>query len=117
VVDDLAYLYLDLSAEFGLDGAALVGADFGGWIASEIMVRSTARFSRLVLVDPLGVKFADIADIPAMPRAEYLQCAWADPAKGEVDYTRLPESALAAIGVAARLLPSMAGNPTCTTRG
>ena len=30
-------------------------------------------------------------------RAEYLRLAWADPAKGEVDYTALPESELAAI--------------------
>jgi pimeloyl-ACP methyl ester carboxylesterase len=102
VVDDLAYLYLDLAAELGLQDAALVGADFGGWIAAEMMVRSTTRFSRLVLDDPLGVKFAsreerDIADMHAMPRAEYLQCDWVDPAKGEVDFAGLPEGELAAI--------------------
>ena len=102
VVDDLAYLYLDLAAELGLDDAVLVGACFGGWIAAEIMVRSTARFSRLVLVDPLGVKFVgrderDITDMHALPHAEYLKLAWADPVKGEVDFTALPESELAAI--------------------
>ena len=102
VIDDLAYLYLDLAAALGLEDAVLVGAGFGGWIAAEMMVRSTARFSRLVLIDPLGVKFAgreerDIADMHAMPRAEYLQRTWADPAKGEVDFTRMPESELAAI--------------------
>src|SRR5271169_2425216 len=53
-VDDLAYLYLDLAAELGLENAVLVGACFGGWVAAEMMVRSTARFSRLVLVDPAG---------------------------------------------------------------
>jgi pimeloyl-ACP methyl ester carboxylesterase len=102
VVDDLAYLYLDLAAELALDDAVLVGACFGGWIAAEIMVRSTARFSRLVLVDPLGVKFGgrderDITDMHALPRAEYLKHAWADPAKGEIDFTALPDSELAAI--------------------
>ncbi len=101
-VDDLAYLYLDLAAELGLQDAVLVGACFGGWIAAELMVRSTARFSRLVLVDPLGVKFGgrearDIADMHAMTREEYLRHAWADPAKGGTDFTRLPESELAAI--------------------
>jgi pimeloyl-ACP methyl ester carboxylesterase len=101
-VDDLAYLYLDLAAELGLQGAVLVGACFGGWVAAEIMVRSTARFAHLVLLDPLGVKFAgreerDIADMHALPRAEYLRRAWADPNKGEVDFSRLPESELAAI--------------------
>jgi pimeloyl-ACP methyl ester carboxylesterase len=102
VVDDLAYLYLDLAAELELDDAVLVGACFGGWVAAEIMVRSTARFSRLVLVDPLGLKFSgrderDIADMHALSRAEYLQLAWADPANGKVDFTTLPESELAAI--------------------
>jgi pimeloyl-ACP methyl ester carboxylesterase len=102
MVDDLAYLYLDLAAELGLEDAVLVGACFGGWVATEIMVRSTARFSRLVLVDPLGVKFSgrdqrDITDMHALPLAEYLKLAWADPAKGEVDFTALSDSELAAI--------------------
>src|SRR5437870_13887769 len=55
-VDDLAYLYLDLAAELKLEKAVLVGACFGGWVAAEMMVRSTARFSHLVLVDPLGIQ-------------------------------------------------------------
>jgi pimeloyl-ACP methyl ester carboxylesterase len=101
-VDDLAYLYLDLAASLGLDDATLVGSCLGGWIAAEMAVRSTERFSRLVLLDPLGIKVGgrndrDIADMHAMPRADFLKLAWADPAKGEVDFTRLPESELAAI--------------------
>ena len=32
-----------------------------------------------------------------LSRADYLRLAWADPAKGEVDFTNLPESELAAI--------------------
>jgi pimeloyl-ACP methyl ester carboxylesterase len=101
LVDDLAYFYLDLAAALRLDQAALVGACFGGWIAAEMMVRSTARFSCLVLVDPLGVKFSgreerDIADMHAMPRREYLERAWANPEQGE-DLSRSTESELAAI--------------------
>jgi len=101
-VDDLAYLYLDLAVELKLENAVLVGACFGGWIAAEMMVRSTAGFSHLVLVDPLGIKISgreerDIADMHALPRAEYLKLAWADPAKGDVDFTNLSESELAAI--------------------
>jgi len=101
-VDDLAYLYLDLAAMLGLERAVLVGACLGGWVAAEMMVRSTARFSDLVLVDPLGIKLGDretrdIADMHALPRADYLKLAWADPAKGEVDFTALPDAELAAI--------------------
>ena len=98
-IDDLAYLYLDLVATLGLEDVILVGTDLGGWIAAEMMVRSTAFVSCLILVAPLGIKLRgrderDIADIHAMTRAEYLQAAWADPAKGEVDYTALPDSDL-----------------------
>jgi pimeloyl-ACP methyl ester carboxylesterase len=101
-VDDLAYLYLDLAVQLGFEDAILVGACFGGWVAAEMMVRSTARFTRLVLVDPLGIKIGgreerDIADMHALPREEYLKRAWADPAKGGVDFASLPESELAAI--------------------
>jgi pimeloyl-ACP methyl ester carboxylesterase len=101
-VDDLAYLYLDLAADLGLRDAVLVGACFGGWVAAEMMVRSTTRFSHLVLVDPVGIKIGgreerDIADMHALPHAEYLRLAWADPAKGEIDFTQLSESELTAI--------------------
>lgn len=101
-VDDLAYLYLDLADRMGLSDATLVGASFGGWIAAEMMVRSTARFSRLVLAAPLGIKVGprdvrDIADMHAMTREEFLSRAWADPAKGAVDYSKLPEMELAQI--------------------
>src|SRR3974390_821001 len=90
-VDDLAYLYLDLAAQLGIEDAVLAGVCFGGWVAAEMMVRSTARFSHLVLVDPLGIKIGgreerDIADIHALPRADYLRLAWADPAKGDMDF-------------------------------
>jgi pimeloyl-ACP methyl ester carboxylesterase len=100
-VDDLAYLYLDL-AELGPEDAVLVGADLGGWIAAEMMVRSTARFSCLVLAAPLGIKLRgrderDIADMHGIERPEYLRLAWAEPAKGEADYTALPDTELAAI--------------------
>ena len=101
-VDDLAYLYLDLATALKLDDAILVGTCLGGWIAAEMMVRATARVSRVVLAAPLGIKLGgredrDIADMHGVSRAEYLKLAWADPAQGEIDYTTLPDAELAAI--------------------
>jgi len=101
-VDDLAYLYLDLADRLDLKDAVLVGHCLGGWVAAEMAVRSTRRFGKLALVDSLGIKVSgrdtrDIADMHGMPRADYLKLAWADPAKGAVDYTQLPETELAAI--------------------
>ncbi len=101
-VDDLAYLYLDLAAALDLQDTILVGACFGGWIAAETAVRNTHRFARLVLVDPVGIKVSgvterDITDMHGMTRAEFMRRAWADPARGVVDTTKLEETELAAI--------------------
>ena len=101
-VDDLAYLYLDLADQLDLKDAILVGASFGGWVAAEMAVRNTDRFGRLALVDPLGIKVGgvndrDIADLHSLPESAGMKLAWADPAKGHIDYTRLPETELAAI--------------------
>jgi pimeloyl-ACP methyl ester carboxylesterase len=101
-VDDIAYLYLDLARQLGLERAVLAGACFGGWIAAEMAVRNTSRFAGLVLSAPLGIKAGgvldrDIADMHSIPRVEFLRLAWADPAKGEVDYASLPDTELAAI--------------------
>jgi pimeloyl-ACP methyl ester carboxylesterase len=101
-VDDLAYLYLDLTAMLALDKAILVGACFGGWIAAEMAVRDTWRFAKLALLDPLGIKVGgvtdrDIADMHAISRDEYMRLAWADPANGERDLMQLLETELAGI--------------------
>ena len=101
-VDDIAYLYLDLSKQLDLKDAVLVGNCFGGWIAAEMAVRDTRRFAKLVLAAPLGAKFGglhdrDIADMHGMARAEVEQLAWADPSRGAIDYTKMPEIELAGI--------------------
>src|SRR5262249_55948589 len=75
-IDDLAYLYLDLATELDLENAVLVGADLGGWIAAEMMVRSTPPLFSLVLVSPPRLKLRgrdqrDIADFHAITPPEY----------------------------------------------
>jgi pimeloyl-ACP methyl ester carboxylesterase len=73
-----------------------------GLHAAEMMVRSTARFSHLVLVDPLGIKIGGreeriVADMHALSRVDYLKLAWADPAKGDTDFAQLSDAELTAI--------------------
>lgn len=101
-VDDLAYLYLDLAEQLGLENAVLAGNCFGGWVAAEMAVRNTARFAGLVLAAPLGIKAGgvldrDIIDMHAISRSEFMRLAWADPSKGEIEYTKLPDTELAGI--------------------
>jgi len=61
-VEDLAYFYLELVDELGIDDVVLVGCSFGGWIAAEIAVRRPTWLRRLVLVDPLGLRVGGVAD-------------------------------------------------------
>ncbi|HTW71456.1 MAG TPA: alpha/beta hydrolase [Acetobacteraceae bacterium] len=101
-VDDIAYLYLDLARTLELRDAVLLGTGFGGWIAAEMAIRNTRPFAHLVLAAPVGIKLGgvtdrDIADIFALTRADLMRLAWADPRRGEIDYTTLPETELAAI--------------------
>lgn len=101
-VDDLAYLYLDLADSLGLKDAVLAGNSFGGWVAAEIAVRSAAHFAGLLLAAPLGIKTGgvldrDIVDMHAIPGAEFLRRAYADPGNGDIDYTKLPDTELAAV--------------------
>jgi pimeloyl-ACP methyl ester carboxylesterase len=100
-VGDLAYLYLDLLDRLALDDVILVGSSFGGWLALEIAVRSTARLGRLVLIDSVGVKFgardvADIADIYALSADEAVRRTFADPAKAP-DYATFDDGAVEAV--------------------
>lgn len=97
-VGDIAYLYLDLLDARGLDDAVVVGSSFGGWVALEMAVRSTARIGQLVLMGSLGVKFSgreerDIADLLALSAEEVARHVFADPARAP-DYATMDEAEL-----------------------
>ncbi len=101
-VGDIAYRYLDLLDERGLDETVVVGASFGGWVALEMAVRSPARIGRLVLIDSLGVKFSgrearDIADIHVLSADELVRHNFADPARFAPDYAKYSEPEMEAV--------------------
>jgi len=82
-IDDISYLYLDLLDRFALTGVSVIGFSMGGWIAAEIATKNCARLDRLVLVDPVGVKFGgpfdrDIADIYFLPGDEVARLKFHD---------------------------------------
>jgi pimeloyl-ACP methyl ester carboxylesterase len=100
-VDDIAYLYLDLLDKEGLEDAVVVGASFGGWVALEMAVRSSARIGRLVLLGSLGVKFSgreerDITDLLALSADEVARHVFADP-RNAPDYNTLGEAELVTV--------------------
>jgi pimeloyl-ACP methyl ester carboxylesterase len=97
-VGDIAYLYLDLLDRLALKDVVLAGASFGGWLALELAIRSTARLGGVVLIDSLGVKFgardeAEITDIYALSADEAVRRTFADPSKAP-DYAALDDAAV-----------------------
>jgi pimeloyl-ACP methyl ester carboxylesterase len=98
-IDDLAYFYLDLLDQLDLRDVILVGVSFGGWIAAEIAVKSTARLSHLVLANPVGIKVGDretrdIADMFAITEQDFNVRAYFDPSIAVRDYKTMPEEAV-----------------------
>lgn len=95
-VEDLAYFYLDLMDALGLSDTLVIGVSLGAWIAAAIAVKSTARMTRLVLGNPVGIKVGDretrdILDIFAMLEGEFLDRAFADPTAGKRDYRAMTD--------------------------
>jgi pimeloyl-ACP methyl ester carboxylesterase len=115
-VDDLSYFYLDLLDQLDLRDLTVVGVSLGAWIAAEIAVKSTARMSRLVMANAVGVKVGDretrdIADIFAITDKEYLELTFCDPSLGQRDYKALPDAEVLAAARAREATARFAWNP------
>jgi pimeloyl-ACP methyl ester carboxylesterase len=101
-IDDLSYFYLDVLDQLDLADVLVVGIGLGGWIAAGIAIKNSARLSRLVMANAVGVKIGDretrdIADIWALTPDEFNALAYHDPKFAERDYKTLPpETSLAA---------------------
>jgi pimeloyl-ACP methyl ester carboxylesterase len=95
-VDDLAYFYLDVMDALDLRGVVLAGVSFGGWIAAEIAVKSTARISHLVLADAVGIKVGDrehpdIVDVFTTRQSDIDRFAYHDPGIAALDHATISE--------------------------
>ena len=104
-VDDLAYIYLDLLEDLDLRDVILVGVSFGGWIAAELATKGSDRIARVVLIDPVGVKFGDretrdIYDVFSTTVEDIPELFFADRDKaltalGQLDFKNLEEESVA----------------------
>ena len=54
-IDDVAFRYIELLDELGLDRVNLAGTCFGGWIAAELAVRHPERIQKLALIGASGL--------------------------------------------------------------
>ena len=85
-IDDMSYLYLDLLEHYKLTDVNVIGFSVGGWLAAEMASKSCERLSKLVMVDPLGVKIGgkydrDIEDIYYLPFDKVKKLKFHDPDK------------------------------------
>jgi pimeloyl-ACP methyl ester carboxylesterase len=56
-VDDMTYVLLDLIEALDLSDVTVVGSSLGGWAAVELATKASPRIGRLVLDNPLGLRF------------------------------------------------------------
>ena len=100
--DDISYIYLDLMERLNIEKLPAIGFSFGGWLALEMATKDDGLFSKLVLVDPYGVKIGgpmdrDIEDVWNIHPEKVAALKWFDADKGKRDFTAMPESELTVI--------------------
>ena len=78
---DLAGWYLTALDDMGIEQTNLLGFSFGGWLAAEMATMDPNRFSKLVLVNPMGIKppSGEIFDMFLVVAKEYLEESFLDP--------------------------------------
>jgi pimeloyl-ACP methyl ester carboxylesterase len=95
---DLVRLYLAVIDHLPCDRLVLMGLSFGGWLAAEVAVASCHKISKLILVDPVGIKLGDretrdITDVFNINPTELRRRAWHDSANAP-DYNAMSDDEL-----------------------
>jgi pimeloyl-ACP methyl ester carboxylesterase len=96
-VYDLVQLQRALLDGLPQESITLVGLSFGGWLAAEVAAQGHPRLSRLVLVDPVGIKIgdretADILDVFNRSPAQVRRAAWHDPDRFAPDFDAMEDA-------------------------
>jgi pimeloyl-ACP methyl ester carboxylesterase len=99
---DQAYLLLSLLKKLGLTRVPAIGCSLGGWIAAEMAVMDDDVLSRLVLIDPYGVKLGgpterDFADIYQLGPAKSAALKFRAPETMKRDFAKLSDDELGRI--------------------
>ena len=78
---DLAGWYLTALDDMGIGQVNLMGFSFGGWLAAEMATMHPDRFTKLVLVNPMGIKppSGEIFDMFLVVAKEFLTESFLDP--------------------------------------
>ena len=99
---DLAFVLHDLVDQLKLTETTVVGFSVGGWIAAEMATIDDAFISKLVLVDPVGIRLGaptdrDISDVWLLHPDKVAKLKWHDLEKGKRNFAAMPDDVLAVI--------------------
>lgn len=80
---DLAAAYVELIDQLDLADLTLIGNSFGGWLAAEIALLSSARVRGIVILDGVGLQVDGHppTDVRGLAPAELAALSFHDPAK------------------------------------
>ncbi len=81
---ELTHFYLDVLDELKIENAVLMGISMGGWLAAELASINSKPFSKLIMVDAVGVKIGgptdrDIVDVFGIPPDQATKLMYHDP--------------------------------------
>jgi pimeloyl-ACP methyl ester carboxylesterase len=98
-VYDLVHLQRAILDALPAERITLVGLSFGGWLAAELAAQGHARLTRLVLVDPVGIKIsdretADIFDVFNRSPSDVNRAAYHDPGRFAPDFDEMEDEAI-----------------------
>lgn len=98
-VAGLAQLYVALLERLDLTDVTVIGNSIGGWIAAEAALLGSPRVSGVVLVNGVGIEVDGhpMPDFFSLTPDEVAQLSWHDPARFQIDFTKLPPAAVAAL--------------------
>jgi pimeloyl-ACP methyl ester carboxylesterase len=94
---DLIHLQRALLDTLPGERITLAGLSFGGWLAAEVAALGHPRLTRLVLVDPVGIKIsdretADILDVFNRSPDEVRRAEWHDPDRFAPDFDAMEDA-------------------------
>jgi pimeloyl-ACP methyl ester carboxylesterase len=92
-VRDLAAVEQWLLKELALDGVALVGLGFGGWVAAEMASLAPRQFRRLVIAGAMGIRpeQGEILDQALLNHETYARAGFHDPSRFEGVFGHEPD--------------------------
>jgi pimeloyl-ACP methyl ester carboxylesterase len=93
-VAKLAVLYAGLLDGLGLEDVTVIGNSVGGWIAAEMALLGSARISRIVLLDAVGIEVEGhpVADVSGLSVPEIQALSFHDGTALRVDPTTISDA-------------------------